>query len=589
MVSIVTAYRDLQRLREIYVVLVRHGFGEVASRLGLSRMRRRAATGESEPPPPSRATGQSDAPPPSSRGSEPPPSMRGELEASADEVAQGEDEKSRISLAERVRLVAQDLGPSFVKLGQIASTRTDLLPPDMILELKKLQDAVPPIPYEDVRRQVESSLARTIEEVYESFDERPLAAASIGQVHRAILRTPEGPKEVVVKVQRPGVAQTIARDLELLHALAALVERTIPESKLYSPAALVDNFDRSITAELDYTIEAENARRFAKNFESRPSCRFPKVYREASSRTVLTLEYLPGKKVYDAIAAGHSGPAIAKLATGIVIKQIFEDGFFHADPHPGNILILGPPDDTVFGLIDLGMVGRLSPDMRDKTIDLMIAAVRSDTLAVADALYAIGTPTRKVDMRAYRAEASMLAEKYLGRQIKEIELSAMIRDLVGGATKYGIEIPADFLMVGKALMTLEGVGKEIDPDLDVFEESKPYFFELLKKRYSPERMLNELWRVAERMSGAAYDMPQQAREVLEDLRLGRLTVKTASTDGPAAMDRLGRRLFSGVVTAALVLAGAMLVQKPETQTLGTLLLGAAAAVCVVHVVRDLRR
>jgi ubiquinone biosynthesis protein len=572
LVSLVTAYRDLVRLREIYVVLVRHGFGEVASRLGLARARKppreRDSTKESEPPP--------------SAGSE-------GLEATADEIAQGEDEKNRISVGERIRLVAQDLGPSFVKLGQIASTRTDVLPADVIMELKKLQDAVPPVPWSEVKRQVETSLARPIDEVYASFDEKPLAAASIGQVHRAMLRVDGGTKDVVVKVQRPGVAQTIARDLELLHGLAKLVERTIPESKLYSPVALVENFDRSITAELDYTLEADNARRFEKNFSGNKRVRFPHVHREASTRQVLTLEYLPGKKVYDAIAAGHSGPEIAKLATGIVIKQVFEDGFFHADPHPGNILILGEPGETVFGMIDLGMVGRLSPDLRDKTIDLMIAAVREDTLGVADALYAIGTPTRKVDMRAYRAEAAMLAEKYLGKNLAELELSKMLRDLVGGATKYGIEIPPDFLMVGKTLMTLEGVGKEIDPDLDVFQEAKPYFVELLKKRYSPERMMNELWRVAERMSGAAYDMPQQVRDVLEDLRLGRLKLQTESVEAPAAFDRLGRRIFSGLVVASGVLGGAMLSSNPHHTRLGYVILGLAGIALLLHVARDVRR
>lgn len=569
MVSIVAAYRDLVRLQEIYVVLVKHGFGELANRIGLSGRKKK----------PAELTGKS----------EPPPSERGFTEPGSDVLAQGEAERNAISLAERVRLVAQDLGPSFVKLGQIVSTRTDVLSPEMCAELKKLQDAVPPIPFEDVKAQIEASLGRSIDEIYETFDERPLAAASIGQVHRATLRTEAGAVDVVVKVQRPGVAQTIARDLELLHMLAAIVERTIPESHVYSPAKMVANFDRSITAELDYTLEADNAARFQKHFEHVDHVRFPRVYREASSRQVLTQEFLPGKKVYDAIAEGHSGKIIAKQAVSVVVKMIFEDGFFHADPHPGNILILGAPSSPTFGLIDLGMVGRLSPDLRDKTIDLMIAAVREDTLAVADALYAIGTPTRKVDMRAYRAEVAMLAEKYLGRSLKEIEASKLIGDLVMGATKYGIEIPPDFLMVGKALMTLEGIGKEIDPELDIFAETKPFFVDLLKKRYSPERLMNDAWRGFERLSSAAYDMPQQAREVLEDLRLGRLSMRTTDVGLPPAVDRLGRRFFSGVVTSGLTLSGTALLAVSRERALGYVLLTLAGVVLVVHWVRDLRR
>ncbi|APR84419.1 Ubiquinone biosynthesis monooxygenase UbiB [Minicystis rosea] len=563
MLSIVSAVRDLDRLRQIYVVLVRHGFGELAQRLGFGSKKAKPTTPEAE------AERVVDAAIPES------------------ESARGEEEARRISLAERVRLVAMDLGPSFVKLGQIASTRPDVMPAGWIAELKKLQDEVNPLPFADIKEAVEGSLGRSIEEVYESFDEKPLAAASIGQVHRAALRTADGPRDVVVKVQRPGVRTTVARDVEILHALAAVVERTIPESRIYSPIGLVDQFDRAITAELDFTQEAEHAIRFARNFENVPSVRFPKVYKEASSKQVLTLEFLPGKKVYDAIRVeGHQGPVIAKTSVGVIIKMIFEDGFFHADPHPGNILISGTPEAPVFGLVDLGMVGRLSPEMRDRTVDLMIACVRQDYVAVADALYAIGTPTKKVDMRAYRAEVSQLAEKYLGRPLKEIDLAAMIQDLVYGANKYGIEIPPDFLLVGKALMTMEGVGKEIDPDLDVFGEMRPYFFEILRKRYSPERMGNELLRGIGQLSGAAYDLPQQTREILDDLRLGRLTLQTTNPALPPALDRLGRSVFGGMVVASFVLAGTWLVAGGANLALGVVLIVFAVLVMLGHAAFD---
>jgi ubiquinone biosynthesis protein len=582
MVSIVTAYRDLVRLREIYVVLVKHGFGELASRLGL--------TGRTKKPrsmPPPAAAGA--LPPGTPSEAESPPSSRDvALEVSAEDLAQGEEERRKVSLAVRVRLVAQELGPSFVKLGQIASTRTDILSSELITELKKLQDGVHPISFEEVKRQVENSLARSIDEVYEYFDETPLAAASIGQVHRARLRTPEGLLDVVVKVQRPGVAQTIARDLDLLHTLAGVIERTIPESHIYSPRAMVENFDRSITAELDYTIEADNARRFAKNFEKRTDIQFPKIYGQASSKQVMTLEFLPGKKVYQAITDGHSGPRLVRLFVTGIFQQIFEDGFFHADPHPGNLMVLGTPEQPIIGMIDLGMVGRLSPDMRDKTIDLMIAAVRQDSIAVADALYALGTPTRKVDMKAYRAEASMLAEKYLGRPLKELQISALIRDMVQGASKYGIEISSDFLMVGKAVMTLEGVGKEIDPDLDIFTETRPYFIELLRKRYSPERVLNDAWRGLEKLSSAAYDLPQLSREILEDLRLGRLQVKVSNAELLPSADRIGRHIFSGLVVAGFVIGGSSLVAQERSTIPGYILIGVAAVTMILHLLRGLR-
>jgi ubiquinone biosynthesis protein len=394
-----------------------------------------------------------------------------------------------------------------------------------------------------------------------------------------------------VKVQRPGVGDTVLRDLELLHMMAAAVERTIPETRIYSPTGLVQNFDRSITAELNFMIEGENSERFTKNFDGTPQAnvvRFPKVYKQASSKHVLTLEFFDGMKVDKAVEAGVDGKKVAKNAVGVVIKMIFEDGFFHADPHPGNVIIMQPPEaEPLIGLIDLGMVGRLSPELRDRTIDLMVAAVRKDTYAVADALYAIGRPTKKVDMREYRAEVSMLAEKYLGKPLKEIDLAAMIRDLVQGAMKYGLEIPTDFMLVGKALMTIEGIGKQLDPDLDVFGEAQPYFMNLLKQRYSPQRLGNELIRGVEQLSRAGYDVPLQAREVLEDLRLGRLVVRTVDPELPAAADRLGRRLFSGVVVGSTAIAGA--ITAPHNATLSGALLGVSVAILLLHVLLDLRR
>jgi ubiquinone biosynthesis protein len=557
MVSVLTAVRDLGRLREISAVLVRHGFGEIVGRAGLGRTKK---------------TDPVEAP-----------------EIPTEEVVHGEAEKQKISLAERARLVLQDLGPSFIKLGQIASTRNDLLPADLITELKKLQDEVPPVPFADIKLAVETSLGASLADVYVSFDEKPLATASIGQVHRAVLATPDGNKDVVVKVQRPGVGVTVARDLELLHMMAAAIERAIPETKIYSPVGLVNQFDRSITSELNFQIEADNAERFALNFEGKDYVKFPKVYRQAASKHVLTLEFFDGKKIDAALAAGFPGPAIAKSAVGLVIKMIFEDGFFHADPHPGNIFILGTPEEPVIGLIDVGMVGRLSPELRERTVDLMIAAVRKDSYAVADVLYTIGRPTKKVDMREYRAEVAMLAEKYLGKPLKEIDLSAMIRDLVHGALKYGIEIPTDFMLVGKSLMTIEGIGKQLDPDLDVFGEASPYFFELLKARYSPQRLGNELWRGVEQLSRAGYDMPMQVREVLEDLRLGRLALRSPDPGVPKAADRLGRRIFSGLVVLSLVGSGTFLVTRPEHETLGIVMLLLAALVWLGHGLLDLRR
>jgi ubiquinone biosynthesis protein len=564
MISVLSAVRDLGRLREITSVLVRHGFGEIVSRAGFGRAPRQG--------------------PPASQ-----PEPEAATEIAPEEAARGEDEKKRISGAARVRLVLQDLGPSFIKLGQILSTRPDVLPADLIAELRGLQDDVPAIAFGDIKGVLESSLGAPIGELFLRFEERPLATASIGQVHRARLATPEGEREVVVKVQRPGVAGTVARDLELLHIMAAALERAVPETRIYSPVGLVHQFDRSITSELNYVIEADNAERFAQNFSDHPEVRFPKVYRSVSSKHVLCLEYFDGKKIEVAVAEGASGPELAKRAVGIVIKMIFDDGFFHADPHPGNIVILGPPEDSVIGLIDLGMVGRLGPELRDRTVDLLIAAVRKDSYAVADALYAIGRPTQKVDMREYRAEVALLAEKYLGKPLKEIELAAMIRDIVRGAIKFHVEIPTDFMLIGKSLMTIEGIGRQIDPDLDVYGVAAPALYEILRKRYSPQRIGNELWRGFEQLSRAGYDMPMQLREVLDDLRLGRLSLRAWDPEVPRAADRLGRRVFMGLAIAALVVSGTLLLYGDKHVEVGVGMLTLAVLGWAGHALVDLTR
>jgi ubiquinone biosynthesis protein len=512
--------RDLGRLREIALVLVKHGFGEVLGRMGLGALAPKTAFVETE------------------------------------------TERRRMAWPERIRLVLEDLGPSFMKLGQIVSTRADLLPQALIHELTKLQDDVRPVDFAAIQKEVESSLAAPISDVFSHFDPEPLAAATIGQVHRARLKSPPLDPEVAVKVQRPGVRATIERDVELLGFLAAILERSVAEARVYDPVGLVREFDRSITAELDFTVEAANADRFRRNFEGHPYVAFPSVYKNASTKRVLTTEFFEGRNIKGALAAGVDGKRLARTAVRIVIKMIFEDGFFHADPHPGNIIIMGPIEEPVIGLIDLGMVGRLSPELRSKTVRLMVAAARKDSVAVADALYSIGRATRKVDMTEFRSEVALLADKFIGVPLRDIQLSALIRDLVDAAARFGLEIPTDFMMVGKALMTIEGIGRELDPELDVFAVATPYFLSLLRKRFAPEELGSEALRGIEQFAGVAHDLPLHLREVLDDLRMGRLEIRTAETQLGPSVDRLGRRFFSGLVVASLnVAAGLALVSS----------------------------
>lgn len=544
MVSLVTTVRDIERLRQILLVLGRHGFGEVVHRTGLGKLVFR----------------------------------KKEEEPSAEEI-------ERASFGPRLRLVLQDLGPSFVKLGQILSTRPDLLPPDVITELKQLQDKVAPVPFEELEASVETELGAPIAEMFETFDTEPLACASIAQVHRAKLKQEGGPPaDVVVKIQRPKIKSVVDRDVELLYLLARAIERGIPESRIYSPVAMVTEFDRAMSAELDFTREAEHADRFRRAFEDDQVARFPRIYREATGRSVLTMEFLDGRKVHEALADGFSGEDLATITLRILFKQIFEEGFFHADPHPGNLLILGSPEAPVLGMIDLGLVGRLSPQLRDKTVDLMLAAVRKDAQGVADALYAIGTPTRRIDRAKYDAEVGFLAEKYLGRRLEEIQISGLVRDVIQGAVKYGLEIPAEFLMLARTLMTLEGVGKELHPDLDVLSELRPYVVQVVRRRYSPEKLSNDAIRILSRFGEAATNYPQKVDEILDDLRRGTLVISARDPHLPGASDLLGRRIFSGLTIAALIGGGSLLVQA-GAETPGYVMLGLAGLYLCGHLVR----
>ena len=492
----------------------------------------------------------------------------------------------------RLRLTLQDLGPSFIKLGQIISTRPDLIPDDVITELKKLQDEVPPVTFAEVKEVIESSLGATLEELFIEFQEKPLASASIGQVHRARLMVDEAPVDVVVKVQRPNIKTTIERDLDLLHSFAALIERFIPESRLYSPSGLVKEFDRTITAELNFETEASNAERFTKNFADNPNAKFPKIFRERSSKKVLTMEFLHGVKITSAPKQGASGEKIAKEALKIVAQMIFEDGFFHADPHPGNLLVLHPIDNDppVIGLIDLGLVGSISEKMQDGSIALMAAAIRQDVDGLTESLLTMGRPQGSVDKEALRSMVGTLSQKYLGKPLKEIEISAVISDLVEGGRLFHIEMPTELVMMGKAIMTVEGIGKELYPELDIFTELQPYFLRLVKRRFSPEKIAKDLLRGAGQINKLAVNLPDQLNTILEDMKHGRFSLKTQDPGLLVAADRLGRRLFVGMIVASLMISSAMLIsESQETSWLGISMFLFGGFFFFTHMFRDFWR
>jgi ubiquinone biosynthesis protein len=313
------------------------------------------------------------------------------------------------------------------------------------------------------------------------------------------------------------------------------------------------------------------------------------VYREYSSRKAITMGYFDGSNLFDAVARGASAERIAKNAVQIVVKMIFEHGFFHADPHPGNILVLGTLEAPVLGLVDLGLVGRLSPRLRDRLVDLLIAAGTRDPRAIADALYSIGKPTKKVDRIAFETEVSRLSDKYLGRRLGDVPFSDLIRDLASASMRYGMETPSELVMVGKAVMTVEGIARQIYPALDVVEEMRPYFTEIVGHRYSPERLTTDMLHVATRFANAATEFPARADDILEDLRQGRMSIVVRQTSLLRATERLGRRIFSGLVVASMVLTGGLLLAQGHATYGNTLFAIAGLWTLVVGITLTLSR
>lgn len=523
--AVLDTVRDLSRLKEIVQVLAHHGFAQGLARIGLASLLGRAPDSASQ---------------------------------------------NAVS-PEQCRLALVALGPTFIKLGQLLSTRADLVPVEFLEELRKLQDRVAPVAAEEVRTQIETEFACPLDELFEEFDLKPIATASIAQVHQAKLRVDGEVREVAVKVQRPAIGPLIERDLELLHTLARALERTWPESRAYRPTHVVAEFERSIREELDFVLEAENARRFCQNFEGNVAIRVPRVHSERSGRTVLTLEYLEGRRLHDALNEGYSAERICRTTLSLLLKSVFEDGFFHADPHPGNFILMGTAETPVIGVVDFGMMGRLTPRVRDLAIDLLVGAVREDYRAMSDALIAMGGTRNLRDRNAFESEVARLANDVARKKLGQIETSRLLHQLVRTASDFDLAIPSDFILVARTIMTAEGVAREIYPEFDVFEEIKPYFLRLMWSRYAPERLSEQALRAVQRLSGAAQEFPTQGQEVLDDLRRGRLELRTRQPSLRPAADILGKRLASGVLGASGIVGAAFLIAE------GSMALGAAFA------------
>ena len=450
-----------------------------------------------------------------------------------------------------LREMLDELGPTFVKFGQLLSTRPDIVPPDIIAELRSLQDDVRPFPYDEIEKMIEEDLGQPIERLFTEFDPQPLAAASIGQVHRATL--PNG-RRVAVKVQRPNAPRQIEADLSLMYQAARLVKERIRALDFIDANEIVDEFARSIRQELDYRLEARNADAFHKDFAGHPHVAVPRVYWTYTRSRVLTLEYLDGVQLVDLELDAWSLEQrrhLAYLITETWMTMIFRNGFFHADPHPANILVLSPER---IGLVDFGLTGKLTDDDMSKLTRLFIDAASENIEILPKRLADLGVRYPKEREEEFVAALRDLYYQYYGASLQEIDPIQVIREAFGLIYSMNLRLPTRFVMLDKAIATLGSVGIELYPDFNVFEVAKPYARDLMLERFTPRRMALRARREGWKLTQMAVELPYQIHETLEQVREGQIEVGFVHKGLDELMAKLDT-LFNRLVIALVVTGG----------------------------------
>ncbi len=452
---------------------------------------------------------------------------------------------------ERVRLLIEELGPTFIKLAQALSNRADLLPEALIDEFEKLQSNVPPFEVAVARQIVETELGRPLDEVFSAFDDVPIGSASIGQVHRARLRTGE---DVVVKVQRPGVQDKVRGDLALLHELVRLTGGFLRNQGLANPQDVVDAFERSMSKELDYTAEARSMEQFRKLYADYTNFYIPRPYRELSTAKVLVIEYVDGCKITDKARLEDWGLSPAKVAeTGmdIYLTQIFEFGVFHADPHPGNVLV--QPDGRIV-LIDFGMVGKLTKQQKYAFAGVFIGMARQDARGMAASFRRLALTSEIPDMRAFESDLSQLIEDFALLDVREMSMSDLADRLQTIIYNYKLQVPGAIFLILRALVILEGIGKVLHPSFNTFEFVRPYGARIMREQYSPENILSEAEYTGTQLLALLQTLPADVRQIVRKVSKGELRVKV-ELSGYNALLRKADQLVSRTIVGLLCVAG----------------------------------
>ncbi|MGH3009731.1 MAG: ABC1 kinase family protein [Gaiellaceae bacterium] len=453
---------------------------------------------------------------------------------------------------QHLREVLDELGPTFVKFGQLLSTRPDVVPPDIVAELRALQDDVRPFPFEQAERVIEEELGNTLERLFLDFDTVPVAAASIGQVHRATL--PNG-RKVAVKVQRPGAARQIEADLALLYQAARLVRERIRAFDFVDARQVVDEFARSIRKELDYRLEGRNAQTFHRQFAGHPHVRVPKVHWQYSGARVLTLEWIDGIQLADVDLVAMTLEERRELAYRVTetwMTMIFRHGFFHGDPHPANILV--PPETGTIGLVDFGSAGKLTDDDMSKLTGLFIDAANENIDQLPKRLADLGVRYPKEREGELRAELRELYYRYYGAGLSEIDPIQVIREGFQLIYSLNLRLPTRFLLLDRAIATLGSVGQELYPDFNVFEVARPYARDLMLERFTPERVARRARREAIRYAQVIAEAPHQFHDFMEEIRDGQIEVGFVHKGLDELMQKIDV-VFNRLVVALVVVGG----------------------------------
>ncbi len=470
------------------------------------------------------------------------------------------DPTGKMTTAQKVVMMLQELGPTYVKLGQVLSTRPDLIPEDYIEELKKLQDNVAPFSFKEAKNQIEEDLGANTDQVFLSIEEKPLAAASIGQVHRAVLKNGQ---EVVVKVRRPGIDKIITADLEIMLNLARLVEKHIPEVRIYDPVGKIEEFADAMHKELDFTREGFNIDKFRQNFEGDETIYVPKVFWEATAQKVLTIEYIKGYKVTELDEITNNNldrKQIAVNGAKAMMKQIFIHGFFHADPHPGNIIIR-PDGKIVF--IDFGIVGRIDKYTKNKLADLIIGIINKDTKKIIGVLLELSQVEQELNISEIELDVEDLLDRYYGKDLKNIDMSKLLSEVFTIVAKYKIILPSNFTLLLKSLITIEGVGLEIDPDFNIFETAKPFVNKMLRERYNPQHLLKTAVSTLQEFNKSVVLIPKLLNGLYQRTKIDSMKIDFDTRGTSKVISELNKmvnRLVFSLIVASLIIGSSLIIQ-----------------------------